>query len=261
MQDFESRIAQELSEIGDLGQGTLAFLTIRKKGLVRGAQGEKATYDNDKVQVLLWAGFHYKTLVGRSYNRLHEIWDRGTLFQSLLTATRKSGYAEVTLKDVSEAVQELNDALLKVLNGVGCAAETFVETPQEEEASQELDYEVLANPRTWEPLIVDGLMIKGAKVYAGRTERIAQGTIYLDGVKLGEKIIETSTHWEPSRKPKTIAKDILRSWLPVGLYVRYCLSPDNLEEIKVGELASAAAKQAQILIEPEALRSLFKIAL
>jgi hypothetical protein len=255
------QLADELSEIGDLGQGTLASLVIRKKGVLRGVQGAKVAYDNDKVHVLVWTGFHYKALVGRAYNRLHAIWDQGTLFQSLLTAVRQAGRTDVTLQDVSEAVQETNDSLLKVINGVGCTAEDIVDQVfPDPEAESTVD----GHAAVWEPLVVDGQEVKGAKVYVGAggtgPNAPVKGTIYLDGVKLGEKVLEEALHWKPNQKAKTVAKDILRSWLPNGLYVRYCLAPEALVELKVGKAASAAAKAAALPIEPEAIRSLFKIA-
>ena len=257
------QIADELSEIGDLGQGTLASLIIRKKGVIRGCAGSKLAYGDDKVHVLVWTGFHYKALVTRSYNRLHAIWDQGNLFQSLLTAVRQEGFPQVSLRDVSEAVQETNDSLLKVINGVGCTAEEIVNKLfPDPEADQ------VPDPSIWEPLIVEGVEVSGAKVYKGPGGRQGdpnapvKGTIYLDGVKLGEKVLEPAAngHWKANQKPKTVAKDILRSWLPIGLYVRYCLAPNALEDLKVGKSASIAAKAAVLPIDPEAIRSLFKIA-
>jgi hypothetical protein len=238
-------LTEKLSEIGDLGQGTMASLIVQKKGMIRGAQGDKETYDNDKVHVLLWAGFHYKALVGRTYNKLNEFWDQGNFYQSLLTAVRAVGHPEVTLKDVSEAVLETNDALLKVLDS-GCA-------PTEEKSL------------TWEPLKIGGFEIKGAKVYVGQggsaPSAPVKGNVYLDGVKLGEKVLEKAEPWKANKKAKTVAKEILRSWLPVGFYVRYCLAPENLQELQIGKKASEAAMAAQIVINPEAVRSLFKIAI
>lgn len=241
---MKNELFEELSEIGDLGQGTLASLIIRKKGVRR----EGVLYDNSKVHVLMWTGFHYRALVGRAYNRLHVFWNSGTFLQSLLTAVRQAGHSEVTLQDVSEAVQETNEAFLKVLNGDG-----GIEIPSS----------------IWKPLEVNGITVKGAKVYIGRTRKTRgpfpegpeNGMIYLDGVKLGEKILEPAPHWKPTQQAKTAAKDILKSWLPNGLYVRYCLNPNCLEELKVGKAASETAKAASIFIEPEAVRGLFKIAI
>jgi len=88
------------------------------------------------------------------------------------------------------------------------------------------------------------------------------GTLYLSGVKLGEVVLKEAPngHWRADHKPKTVVKQILRDMLPIGRYVRYCLDPDSLISFKVGKEASFSAKRGGVVIDPEAVRSLFKIA-
>jgi len=67
-------------------------------------------------------------------------------------------------------------------------------------------------------------------------------------------------YWKTNSRPKTVAKRILKKWLPIGLFVQYSLDPERLLDIKVGSDASEAAVAAGIQVDPEAVRKLFKIA-
>lgn len=252
----DTKLASVLTEIGDLGQGTLTSLVLRKKGCVHGRGLNKVVYGNDFVQVLLWTGFYYQALIERSHLRLQALWSKGNLFQTLVQKVRDAGHPEVTVRDVAEAVQETDESFLRVLSG-GSSSD---QPPLEGEVWAE-------NNPVWEPLRVEGLLVRGAKVYAGpgnpnNPQSPKHGTIYLDGVKLGEKILNPAPNgqWVVTQKAKTVAKDILKSWLPCGLYARYCLAQEDLLLIKVGAEASRHAKEAKLSIEPEAIRSLFKIA-
>jgi hypothetical protein len=57
-----------------------------------------------------------------------------------------------------------------------------------------------------------------------------------------------------------VAKQIIKESLPVGLYCQYRLDPERVSEVHVAGDATKAAKAAKIPIDPDALRSLFKIA-
>jgi len=240
----DGNLAKTLRGITEQGQqGTLVSVLVRKKGVKRtGLQ-----FNNDLVHVLLWAGFSYRALAERSLKRLRFLQDQGTLIMSLVKACHLDGNNAVEIADASEAIQEVMDWLKRV---------TTPGTVSEEGEDPEEDEE-----RTWTPLEVDGVSIPGAKVYTGKGTG-TQGGIYLDGVKLGEVILEPAENgrWATDSKAKTRAKDKLKSWLPIGLYVRYSLEEKHLLLLQVGELASTAAKQAGIQVDPEAVRSLFKVA-
>lgn len=240
-----------LSEIGDLDQGTLASLIIRKKGVTRGPKTDRVVFGDDLVHVLLWTGFHYQSLVERSYRKLDEMWRKGDLVKTVYQELKGQGQ-DIFSEDILRAIQELNESFLKVLSGKGNDSAG----PSKEHSS------------VWEPFKVEGKLIRGSKVYVGQDESTdnrstpAKGTIYMDGVKLGEKILDPSPNgpWAPNKKPKTLAKDLIRSWLPIGLYVRYCLDPANLIQVKVGKQAGEYAKRERVPVDPESIRSLFKIA-
>ena len=257
-------LAGALAEIGDLGQGTLASLQIHKKGLTRGKVGSQTTYDDDFVHTLIWTGFHYQALVKRSHKKLHVLWASGTFVTDLLQATRQLGHEEVTVQDAASAIQEINEGFIKIMAGTDPEdLEGGAPAPPPREEWDATGEPLLRKP-VWEPLKVDGHIVKGTKVYIGDSAEsgIPQGTVYIDGVKLGEKILAPAPngYWTPKQKAKTVVKDLIRAKLPCGLYVRYCLSPANLLVIKVGAEASEHSRAGGIQIDPEAIRSLFKIA-
>jgi hypothetical protein len=249
------QVAASLAEIGDVGDGNLVSLKVRKRGVTRGPAGSKVTYEDDLVHVLIWTGFHYKALVERSHKKLHELWGRGDLVGKLFRETVAAGQPDTTVRDIAEAIQEIDDSLSRVL----------VEKKDEVEVDEDPETK---NDPVWEPLVVDGVKILGAKVYVGHGDSMdpergpQHGTVYIDGVKLGEKIVEPSANgkWRPSRKPKSVAKDLLRAKLPAGRYVRYSLNPEFTQSVHIGKEASADAKRGGVPVNPEAIRSLFKIA-
>jgi hypothetical protein len=254
-------LAHRLAEIGDVGQGTLVSLIARKKGELRGGK----VYGDDFVHVVIWSGFHYSALVQRSLRKLDEIWSGGTLFQDLLADVHRAGHTGATVKEISEAVQEVKDSLTR--SDLRARAEDptsgvdLIHLPEEE-----MEWGGCTKP-VFEPLVVAGKTIVGAKVYVGKGDpsnprAAVPGTIYLDGVKLGEKILEPAPngYWTPKQAAKAAAKQILRSRLPVGLYVRYSLAKERVLACKIGMDASAHARSAGVPIDPESIRSLFRIA-
>ena len=248
----EPKLAATLAELGGSDQGTLVFLELRKKGVVRGKGDDKVVYGDDLVQVLLWAGFSYKALVERSYKKLHEYWGRGDFVTRLIGAAKAEGREDVTVQDATMAIQEIESAFLRVIRAPD---KDGTEPPEGEFES------------VWEPLEVGGVRIRGAKVYkgAGNPEdhrAPVPGTVYMDGVKLGEKILVEAPNgtWSAKQKPKTVVKEIIRAWLPVGLYARYSLEIGNRLTVKVAAEASHAAKLAKVPVDPESIRLLFKVA-
>lgn len=238
--------ASTLAGIGSLNQGTLVMLDVKKKGTRRGKGPGKKVYGDDRVKVLVWSGFSYKALVERSIKKLGSY---EGIHSDLLGDAEKTD-PSVTIEDVCVAVQEVRSSLLRVVSEPSGRVEPTG-----------------GKPPIWEPLNVDGILVRGSKVYCGeenlKDPRAPKpGTIYIDGVKLGEVVIEPAENgqWEAKSKPKTVVKHLLSKMLPTGLYVRYALEPARVRSIKVGKDASAAAVEAGIPIDPESIRQLFKIA-
>jgi len=238
--------ATALSEIGSLDQGTLCYLELQKKGVTRGKGADKLVYGDDTVAVLVWTGFSYEALTKRSIKKMEVMPD---LHKTVLAAAIAIN-PHITLDDVCAGVQELRSSMHRVVS----EPSGRVEAPDEKDS-------------VWEPLVVDGVKIRGSKVYAGAPRpddprAPKPGTIYVDGVKLGQVVLKPAPNgaWKKSSKPKTVAKEILEDMLPRGLYVRYALEPARVQKIKVGREASEAAVAAGVPIDPESIRSLFKIA-
>jgi hypothetical protein len=249
---LHSGLAGTLSEIGDSGQGTLVSVVVRKKGVERGKASDRQVYGDDLVHVLVWAGFQYKALVERSERKLEDLMAKSPHFiQDIAQATLDAGHADMTIQDAAVAIQEIQEQFRRVLQDSGSKDSWD-------------DRSDLPDP-VWEPLKVNGVPVKGVKVYVGAARpddpRSPQpGAIYLDGVKLGEKVLEKSSPWTNRKKPKSAAKDVIRAMLPIGLYTRYQISPEALPDLKVGKEAGDAAKTAGIVIDPDRIRMLFKIA-
>ena len=238
-------ISERLSHInsealGIPGQGTIVSMIVKKKGVVRGGK----VHDDDTVHVVLWAGFHYKALVDRSAAKLQQMWDSGTLFKDLTAESAMLGMYAVKMPDVAVAVQEINRTLAP-RHGASHVGEVDAN-----------------NDKRWGPVAVNGENVIGARVYIGPPGAIKPGDIYISGVKLGEKVLETSENgkWEPTSSPVVSVKKLIRSKLPLGLYAQYILSPDRLVSFHVGEDAAVDAKKHGVAIDPLAVRSLFKIA-
>ncbi len=241
------KLASTLADISKLDQGTLVFLTVQKKGVERGKGGNKKVYGDDVVSVLVWSGFDYKALIERSAKKLTELEETGTLITTLTQEVLDQGCHDVTVADTCAALQETRASLDKVL--------------QDTTGTAGVD-----DPQVFEPLVVNGAKVRGSKVYIGKggdSPRAPKpGTLYIDGVKLGEVVVMPARNgrWNTTRRPKTIAKDTLGAKLPRGLYVRYALPPERVIEMKIDGEASAAAVAAGLPIDPESIRSLFKVA-
>jgi len=230
-------LANILTEVGNSGNGTIVCITVRKKGVVRGKAGNKQTYGNDLVKALVWTGFNHEALMERSSEKFN-----------LTKTVQDAGFPNITVKEVAEAASEVQQSLSK---------------PILEEDFRDITPE-MPKEEIWGPLIVDGEKVRGAKIYTGKANpenhrAPIPGTIYISGVKLGEVVIEAAQQWETKKKAKTVAKDIIRKRLPIGLYVNYCLGVGNYLGLTVGQAASADAKAAGMEINSELVRSLFKI--
>jgi hypothetical protein len=247
----DTKIATALTALNDIDQGTLFCAEVHKMGDSRGPAGGRVIYGDDKVQVLIWTGFSYRALIARSMKMLDKQLAKGGYIERLARETMKE-HEGTTIEDVCEALQETRAGFRKVLSeGGGCHPPTG------------------APPfsTVWEALIIDGVQVTGSRVYVGphrpENDRApVPGTIYVQGVKLGEVVTTPAANgvWRPDSKPKTLAKKIIKSALPVGLYCQYRLQPERVSNVTVAGAAAKAAKKAKIGIDPDVLRSLFKVA-
>ena len=232
-----------LATFGTSAEGDLVYLETTKKGVRR----RGSVHDNDTVAVLVWTGFEYKALIERSVRKMASLQSGHKLVSNLALACSEQA-AGADLSEVCAAIQETELWFHRVLT-----------SPR--------GFDPLSEPKdptVWKPLIVDGKHVHGCRIWDGVPnpevpEPLVPGTVYLQGVKLGEAVLtKAASSWATRSAPKTVAKRILRSWLPVGLYVQYALVPGT--HLSTGQEAVRQAKVAGISVDPEAVRSLFKVA-
>ncbi len=246
----DATVALNLSELGQADQGTLVFAKIRKMGDARGPATARVVYGDDLVAVLIWSGFSYGALVARSDKKLNELLNRGRFIEKITRHVHGLN-SSVTVDDVCIALQETRAWFRKVLTeGVGLSGMPSTTAGH------------------WQPFYMAGDRIRGARVYIGKARpedprAPIPGTLYVQGVKLGERVIEPAVNgvWRPNSSPKVLAKEAIKELLPVGLYCQYRLEPERLIEGPfVARQASMAARAHDVPIDPESVRSLFKVA-
>jgi len=238
-------IASTLSALDDSDQGNLFFTRVHKVGVSRGPYDNPVVYGDDTVDVLIWAGFSYHALVARSLKMLERDLTRGGYIERIARAALEE-HGDVTIENVCHALQDTRGWLRKVLQGPANYFQRRTESG------------------VWGPLVINGVEVGGGvRVYLGETtiDRV-RGTIYVQGLKLGEQVVMPAARgsWRANSSPKTVAKRIIKEGLPIGLYCQYRLDPERVSNTAVGAEASRLGKQARISIDPDALRSLFKVA-
>ena len=238
----ESLHAAVLEEVGQQERGALLFLQTKKRGVQRGRAGAKVTYGDDLVQVLLWTGFSYAAIIERSLGKLNALIDSGNLLTKLQASCAEDGHA-VKIADCAAALQETREWFDRVLHqGSGPMPP--------------------AGP--WVPLEVNGVRVPLCRVYQGeaRPQNVRApipGHIYVQGMKIGERVVTPAAAgpWHTKKGSKTIAKETLRSWLPIGLYSQYSLDPQLTGHLVAGEGAVKRAKASGIQVDTAAFRKLF----
>ncbi len=255
-----------VSTLSDARVGTFSGVVIRKKGKVVGGKSGKR-HGDDLVHVTLVTGFKYGSLVERSADRLDAMTDTEV---NDLVAMGQTGFVRVWKK--SAKVADLRAVCASMgLADTGSKADLvgrldavapggMVERPL-----TRADYDaartalradlqgsidgtaVDVNENVYEPLTVDGETVRGCRVYVGNPSgehASAPGTVYLQGLKVGETVLEAAENGPipaSKSKPESVAKRILRGRLPVGRYVSYALTPDSGFILRAGGAAAKAA--------------------
>ena len=253
--DTNANLADVATALDEGRRGTFSSLIIRKKGTTRGRAGEKKTYGDDLVHVVMVTGFDYGKLVERSLDILAGVADDGARLtnEDVINFIKEHGWTgkdgiSITVKDVLTARREMVMSLSKSVTGSA--------TDPEDDA--------------FEPLMVEGKPVKGAKVYKGKTATEGQtakkaapeGTIYLSGLKISEKVLEASKNGripQANSKAVVMAKKAFRRMLPVGRYVSFALEPGKDFVLKVGGSAAVAATQGGMGAEPTVMREIRRL--
>jgi len=235
--------------LADARVGTFTGLVTRKVGVERGAADNKVRYGDDEVHVCLFTGFKYVGLCERSLTALATLSDADLLAEAQANGVARawSGRGknavevELTLADFAAAREELIDSFSKSIAGTNESTTDDV----------------------FEPLVVDGAAVRGARVYTGQTEAAKKagrapaaktGTIYLQGLQITSRVITPAPNGpKPASQsaPKTVAKELLRCRLPISRYVSYKLEPGTEFLLRSGGTAEVEAEKAGIHFTPE----------
>jgi hypothetical protein len=222
-------------------KGTFTSLIVRKEGEERGAQGSKVTYGDDLVQVVIITGFRYENLVARSRDMLANMSDAEV---EALVARGYTGWqgrgakavqVPVTRADFDAARAELTDSFDKTLAGTNESTTDHV----------------------YEPLLVNGEVVRGSRVYVGNPngqDAATPGTVYLQGLKIGERVLDAAPNGPvpaSQSNPKTVAKGVLRSRLPVARYVSYKLDAAGGWLLSAGGAAVAACDTNGVTLDAD----------
>lgn len=227
--------------------GTFSGLIIRKKGVQRGSGSAKQTYGDDMVHVVLYTGFRYETLVQRSLDALQEM-DPAALVSEFAKRGITDGHGNaIRLADVCTAIRDLDDSFQKSLAGTNSSTTDHV----------------------FEPLVVDGDVVRGARVYkcvasdptrkchcrdcTGDAKAPVDGQINLSGLKIGEKVIDPAPNGPipPSKsRADVVAKNVIRSRLPIGRYVSYVLEKNGDYVLNAGGAAAMACDTNGVTLDP-----------
>lgn len=225
-------------------KGTFTSLIIRKEGETRGPQGSKVKYGDDLVHVVIITGFRYERLVAKSRDALAAMTDAeiDALVNKGYTGWQGRGAkavsCPVTRADFDAARAELLDSFDKTLTGTNESTTDHV----------------------YEPLVVNGETVRGCRVYTGNPDptlnAATPGTVYLQGLKIGERVLDAAPNGPvpaSQSNPKTVAKNVLRSRLPVARYVSYKLdtSVPGAWLLSAGGTAAAACDTNDVTLDAD----------
>ncbi len=224
----------------DANVGTFTGIVTTKKGVERGPKGSKVRYGDDTVHACIFTGFKYVPLCQRSLDALTDISDADVL--AAINAKGAKGWSgrgksavqvEVTLADVAAARVELVDSLTKSVNGTNSSTTDDV----------------------FEPLVVDGKLVRGCRVYKGQTDAAVkagvkapatEGTIYVQGLQISSTVLTPAANGpKPKSKSaaRSVAKGFLRRLLPISRYVSYRLQPGADFILRAGGTAAVEAEK------------------
>jgi|3_EtaG_2_1085321.scaffolds.fasta_scaffold00336_23 hypothetical protein len=236
--------------LADSRNGTFTGLITTKRGKVVGG----TLYGDDTVHAVIITGFSYMSLVERSLAKLQAL---SAADLAALVADGREGYdsrkktanlVALTQADYVAARDALVDSFQKTLAGTNSATTDHV-------------YEAL------QVLHDDGNLqtVRGARVYrcvandpaheckcrdcSGDNRAPKNGQVNLSGLLIGSKVITAAANGpKPAAKSvvATIAKNALRSRLPISRYVSYRLEQGGSWILNAGGAAAAAATNGAV---------------
>lgn len=250
-------------------KGTFTGLIIPKVGVEVGG----VRYGDDTVHTVIVTGFSYGALLRRSLRKLANLTEADLL---KLEALGLRGWERVWKKsDTLPGLQASCEAL--GLDSTGKKADLIArleaavpggqrEVPvtladlQAAAVALQADLQgsvdgtaVDAAEHVYRPLVVDGEVVQGARVYVGHSDpsknEAPLGTIYLQGLHISSKVLVPAANGPaPASKSAvtTVAKEAIRRLLPISRYVSYRLDPDSGFILRAGGAAAQAADTAGV---------------
>ncbi len=260
MSDHDTNAASVPTAIAlaQAARGRFWGLIIRKQGVSRGRGPSKKVFGDDLVHVVIYGGFDYGNLVRRSREQLQSMNPSEIVADFAAKGITDGNGNPIRLADVCKAVADLDESFRKSLDGTNVSTVEHV----------------------YEPLVVDGETVRGAKVYkcikddpvhkchcracTGDPKAPVEGQINLQGLKIGETVVEAAENGPipPSKsRADVVAKRVIRSRLPVGRYVSYRLEPGQDYILRVGPEAAIAATKDGVVCDPVRVKAAMKDAL
>jgi hypothetical protein len=231
------------AEMAAARRGTFTGLIVPKVGRVVGG----VRYNNDVVHVNLITGIVLSRLYQRSLDMLDSL-NPTAIVLELDRLGRTAGNGDpIRLTDVCKAIADLRASFERSLAGTNKST----------------------NAHVFEPLVVDGQVVRGAKVYrcvagtgrkchcracTGNPKAPVHGQINISGLILGETVVIPAPNGRaPARRSRAdvVAKNFIRRKLPVGRYVTYRLDPSDFYCLRAGGAAALAATAGGVTFDAD----------
>ena len=251
-------------------------LIIKKAGVTRGGKNNPVVYGDDTVHAVIVTGFKYPSLVERSLARAETLSEADL---DAVVARGLMGWERVWKK--SAKVGDLRAVCAELgLDGTGKKADLVARLEaavpggmrQVPVTRADVDAALVGvkadlqrfidgeteptNAHVFEPLVVEGEKVRGARVYVGPSDDTQEpaaevGTIYLQGLMIGQKVLTPAANGpvpESKSGAVQVAKKAIRGMLPVSRYVSYKLEKDGDWILNIGGVAAQAADQDGVKI-------------
>lgn len=251
--DTNASSAALAAHLADAKVGSFVGLIITKQGETRGRGAAKMVYGDDTVHTVIVTGFRYNKLVERSLAKLVTMNPADVVAADLVDGDGN----EVTLADVQTAMADLAESFQSTREGTNTSTTDHV----------------------YEPLVVDGEVVRGCRVYkcvagdpahdckcrdcTGDAKAPKTGTIYLQGLSIGSKILVPAPNGPvPASKSRAdvVAKNWIRARLPIGRYVSYRLEAGTDFFLSAGGVAAMKSDEAGISLRTGAVSDVLEVA-
>lgn len=204
-------------------QATFTGLVYTKVGKMRGRGANRKRYGDALVSEVIITGFNY---LGKN----------GLVARSIRAAGKKDSFERQhflggVLEEVNADLAERDDYTMDNIH-------SWIEE-QVQSWRNTLDGKQ-PEENHYEPLILNGVPVKGGKVYVGDGDG-EKGAIYLAGLLISSKTLKEPPNGyppKPNSASKTIVKAATRKLTPVGRYVTRRLTPGNMHTLRIGGTAA-----------------------